>query len=1101
MKFHWFFVLFRQFFRSKTQVVTLFVLSIWTSMLTVSIPMLYTKLIEIVKNQDIKYSIGIFFPFFIFMHGLSDLLKQNCVLKLRLAFLKNTMSLIIDKLFQHPYIYQKKIGEILSLFSRDIDGEAKYIYTIEALLYGTFTVIFASILGIKMYGFLFLLVIMMNFITIPITQRIGRHIYKYQKKTIEKGNERVNLFEQIWSNGPRILFSGLYLQLEKKLLSLRKKETFYRFKRITIWTQYQIFILSLKAVIVCASWFLIHSFGKSLVATDFLAILLFIEVLEAPIQNLAFSIKNIYEGKNYWEQIDRFISERKSIVDDRDTTREKSGKECLVDLESADTILLVGKDPKMNEKVALEIAENYLNGKNRKHKKIGYAFSSPNFFEGSVAENLFIDNEESFYNLKQLCALDWVSSSENHIEKFGENLSGGQKKRLEFARVANRNWDILILDEPFSEIDKNNAIKIYEQLVRQFWKNIPVIITCSLIHPAFEIAKQNLKIFTISESGKIELPKEDDSAFAEQELSNVCGDDKSKTIKSHTNIEKKAKLLLTGRQISENLLFSIRYFFNAINQQKKYVLILLLFITTLSSFITVSQYSIFTFLSEAVNRYSTDSIELFWWFVGGFLLISFTDSLLSSATFCLWAKSIVHVATFFIKSGFHTIVKMEQFKRTDLESGEVLTLFSKDIHFLENEGANVFSTLLTSLFFVCIVAVSMIFYHWLTFLFFIVITPCCFIFLKRYGEEIVQYNIKRAQSMGKVIDSVKEITHMDKWISIYGKKDLFFKKSTSSTKDYILALKQFSKKQINTLFLIESVKSVFVLFCIIIPLYLVNNLSPELIAFYLFIGLKFFSSISKMTFSLGLINSVAVSLRRFNQFFNYFDNIKYTQKACTNTLSKANHHSNANQYALSFHNVTAGYKDYDNTILENISFDIPKNCIFGINGKSGIGKTTIWKILTNEATLFKGDLFIYGKNYNAWNKKDLLETMSIVPQNLPLFSMTLEEHICLDEKQSLENMSILLQHKMTKAIFQNTKNASDGNFINNSSHAIFIHLLRNYLNFKPLVILDEPTAYCNHFMKKDICSIIKDMKKKSTIVLISHDAQTLGVCDKIFSLS
>lgn len=55
----------------------------------------------------------------------------------------------------------------------------------------------------------------------------------------------------------------------------------------------------------------------------------------------------------------------------------------------------------------------------------------------------------------------------------GDNLSGGEKQKIQLARALIRESDFLILDEPFSSIDKSSRVKIYENLFRR--NNLTVV--------------------------------------------------------------------------------------------------------------------------------------------------------------------------------------------------------------------------------------------------------------------------------------------------------------------------------------------------------------------------------------------------------------------------------------------------------------------------------------------------------------------------------------------------------------------------------------------------------------------------------------------------
>jgi ABC-type transport system involved in cytochrome bd biosynthesis fused ATPase/permease subunit len=67
--------------------------------------------------------------------------------------------------------------------------------------------------------------------------------------------------------------------------------------------------------------------------------------------------------------------------------------------------------------------------------------------------------------------------SEKMIMEQGKNISGGQGQRIILARAIYKDFDLLLLDEPFSELDGESVEKImsYLQAMAQFGKIIILI--------------------------------------------------------------------------------------------------------------------------------------------------------------------------------------------------------------------------------------------------------------------------------------------------------------------------------------------------------------------------------------------------------------------------------------------------------------------------------------------------------------------------------------------------------------------------------------------------------------------------------------------------
>ena len=106
-------------------------------------------------------------------------------------------------------------------------------------------------------------------------------------------------------------------------------------------------------------------------------------------------------------------------------------------------------------------------------QRISYIKQQPFFLHASVAENITL--EEADYdknrldNILILTGLDQIIGSfangiKTIITENGKNVSGGQRQRLMLARALYNDFDLLILDEPFSELDKTAELELLKQL-------------------------------------------------------------------------------------------------------------------------------------------------------------------------------------------------------------------------------------------------------------------------------------------------------------------------------------------------------------------------------------------------------------------------------------------------------------------------------------------------------------------------------------------------------------------------------------------------------------------------------------------------------------
>ena len=84
----------------------------------------------------------------------------------------------------------------------------------------------------------------------------------------------------------------------------------------------------------------------------------------------------------------------------------------------------------------------------------------------SVAYNIILDNpcdEQRLEDVIRITGLrelidSFPESNDKIIMESGKNISGGQRQRIAIARALYKNADLIILDEPFNELDEETEL-------------------------------------------------------------------------------------------------------------------------------------------------------------------------------------------------------------------------------------------------------------------------------------------------------------------------------------------------------------------------------------------------------------------------------------------------------------------------------------------------------------------------------------------------------------------------------------------------------------------------------------------------------------------
>lgn len=203
-------------------------------------------------------------------------------------------------------------------------------------------------------------------------------------------------------------------------------------------------------------------------------------------------------------------------------------------------------------------------------------------------------------------------------------------------------------------------------------------------------------------------------------------------------------------------------------------------------------------------------------------------------------------------------------------------------------------------------------------------------------------------------------------------------------------------------------------------------------------------------------------------------------------------------------NVSFLYEHHQNPVLENVSCAIPQGSIVGITGASGSGKSTLCRLLMRFWDVSKGVITISKTPIQDITTTSLRSGQALVEQDTYLFRESIKDNIRLarptasfDEivsackQASLHDFIMSLPHGYDTVLTQGSSSLSGG-------QRQRIGVARAFLHQGSMLLLDEPTSNLDALNEARVLTSISQIKRKRTIVLISHRTSTLNCADKIY---
>lgn len=206
-----------------------------------------------------------------------------------------------------------------------------------------------------------------------------------------------------------------------------------------------------------------------------------------------------------------------------------------------------------------------------------------------------------------------------------------------------------------------------------------------------------------------------------------------------------------------------------------------------------------------------------------------------------------------------------------------------------------------------------------------------------------------------------------------------------------------------------------------------------------------------------------------------------------------------NLSAIEFKNITFAYES--ETVLENTNLTINKGDFVVISGISGIGKSTLIKLLLDVFLVNEGEIYLKlnnGKKIPV--DKNLRSMFAYVPQGNFLLSGTIRENISFIRPDATnKEIDVAIKTACAEFIYDlpdgvDTRIGEKGQGLS-EGQIQRIAIARAIICDKPVLLLDEATSALDNETEIRLIKNIQNLKNK-TCILISHKQVANQVCNK-----
>ncbi|MBN1233605.1 MAG: ABC transporter ATP-binding protein [Candidatus Coatesbacteria bacterium] len=206
--------------------------------------------------------------------------------------------------------------------------------------------------------------------------------------------------------------------------------------------------------------------------------------------------------------------------------------------------------------------------------------------------------------------------------------------------------------------------------------------------------------------------------------------------------------------------------------------------------------------------------------------------------------------------------------------------------------------------------------------------------------------------------------------------------------------------------------------------------------------------------------------------------------------------------SVEFKNVSFAYKK-DEWVLRNLSFKVEAGKTLAIVGATGAGKTTIISLLVRFYEPQEGEILLDGIDIRKFKKKDLRRHLSLVLQDVFLFTGNIADNIRLNNKEITdEQVKAAALYVNADHFIQKIDGGYEGNVAERGSTLSMgqrqLLAFARALAFNPrILILDEATSSIDTETEQLIQDALLKLMEGRTSLVIAHRLSTIQHANNI----
>lgn len=428
---------------------------------------------------------------------------------------------------------------------------------------------------------------------------------------------------------------------------------------------------------------------------------------------------------------------------------------------------------------------------------------------------------------------------------------------------------------------------------------------------------------------------------------------------------------------------------------------------------------------------------------------------------------------------------------TSQEPGTVVSRFVGDAHTVEN----LFTSGIISMFADACKIISIVAVIWFKnkglAIVLLVILPFLFVFTRIIQKNMLAAQIENRRAVGRASGHVPETLHNIRTIHTLGKENYMAQRYDEYICESYTAIEK------NNFYDALYSPVILILNAIVVAVVMLFSASDNQ-SVLTFFGMsagtavavinyisQIFAPVENLGMEIQTIQSAIAGVHRINEFFELDEfSVKKDLYIVENTAMAAD-----SDVLVDFNNVTFSYDD-DKNVVENLSFSIKKGEQVTLSGRTGAGKSTIFKLLLGLYDPDNGSVLIAGQKATAIPDSEKRKVYGYVEQTFHMVPGTVKDQITLydtliTDEDVIEAAKTVGLHDAIMELENGYDTICKPEDFSQGQWQL-LSIARAAAAKPELLLLDEITANLDADTEKNVLDALNRVSKNRTVISISH---------------